>query len=163
MGTGSSKLDKSQQRHIRSDSAGVTNLTLKHNKHASSSLLQALHPDGEPLSYDGPGKLQDHRKQKTHRMVEQAYETGVQQGQKLAEAEAKNAAHLPAGSCAQEPQQPMMARWLYIQAFEDGRQAAKFEHNLVMKAVVDTHKAQLDIVFKHGQDYKTVAGEAPEL
>ena len=79
-------------------------------------------------------------------MVEQAYERGVQQGRKFAEDEAKHAAHLPAGSCAQEPQQPMMARWLYIQAFKDGKQAAQDEHNLVMKAMVETHNAQLDIV-----------------
>ena len=57
----------------------------------------------------------------------------------------------------------MLARWLYIQAFEDGKQAAQVEHNLVMKAIVDTHNAQLGIVFKRGQDFKTVAGEAPEL
>ena len=119
--------------------------------------------DGESLSYDRLVKLQDHEKQKTHQMVEQAYERGVQQGLKFAEAEAKHAAHLPAGSCAQEPQEPMLARWLYIQAFEDGKQAAQVEHNLVMKAIVDTHNAQLGIVFKRGQDFKTVAGEAPEL
>lgn len=77
--------------------------------------------DGESLSYDRLVKLQDHEKQKTHQMVEQAYERGVQQGRKFAEDEAKHAAHLPAGSCAQEPQQPMMARWLYIQAFKDGK------------------------------------------
>ena len=57
--------------------------------------------DGESLSYDRPVKLQDHEKQKAHQMVEQAYERGVQQGLKFAEAEAKHAAHLPAGSCAQ--------------------------------------------------------------
>ncbi|DBB02343.1 TPA: hypothetical protein ACH3X3_011351 [Trebouxia sp. C0006] len=119
--------------------------------------------DGESLSYDHPVKLQDHEKQKTHRMVEQAYERGVQQGRKFAEDEAKHAAHLAAGSCAQEPQEPMMARWLYIQAFEDGKQAAQDEHNLVMKAMVETHNAQLDVVFKRGQDYKAMAGEAPEL
>ena len=119
--------------------------------------------DGESLSYDSLVKLQDHEKQKTHQMVEQAYERGVQQGRKFAEDEAKHAAHLPAGSCAQEPQQPMMARWLYIQAFKDGKQAAQDEHNLVMKAMVETHNAQLDIVFKRGQDYKAMAGEAPEL
>ena len=39
----------------------------------------------------------------------------------------------------------------------------KFEHNLVMKAIVDTHNAQLGIVFKRGQDSKAVAGEAPEV
>ncbi|DBA66707.1 TPA: hypothetical protein ACH3X2_002170 [Trebouxia sp. C0005] len=119
--------------------------------------------DGESLSYDRPVKLQDHGKQKSHQMVEQAYERGVQQDLKFAEAEAKHAAHLPAGSCAQEPQEPMLARWLYFQAFEDGKQAAQVEHNLVMNAIVDTHNAQLGIVFKHGQDFKTVAGEAPEL
>ena len=96
-------------------------------------------------------------------MVEQPYERGVQQGRKFAEDEAKHAAHLPAGSCAQEPQEPMMARWLYIQAFEDGKQAAQDEHNLVMKAMVETHNAQLDIAFKRGQDYKAMASEAPEL
>ncbi|DBA90747.1 TPA: hypothetical protein ACH3X1_003955 [Trebouxia sp. C0004] len=57
----------------------------------------------------------------------------------------------------------MLARWLYIQAFEDGKQAAQVEHNLVMRAIVDTHNAQLDIAFKHGQDYKAMASEAPEL
>ena len=119
--------------------------------------------DGESLSYDRLVKLQNHEKQKTHQMVEQAYKRGVQQGLKFAEAEAKHAAHLPAGSCAQEPQEPMLARWLYIQAFEDGKQAAQVEHNLVMKAIVDTQNAQLGIVFKRGQDFKTVAGEAPEL
>ena len=41
----------------------------------------------------------------------------------------------------------MMARWLYIQAFKDGKQAAQDEHNLVMKAMVETHNAQLDIAF----------------
>ena len=116
--------------------------------------------DGDSLSYDRPVKLHDHETQKTHQMVEQAYERGVQQGRKFAEDEAKHAAHLPAGSCAQEPQEPMMARWLYIQAFEDGKQAAQDEHNLVMKAMVETHNAQLDIVFKRGQDYKAMAGEA---
>ena len=119
--------------------------------------------DGESLSYDRPVKLQDHEKQKTHQMVEQAYKRGVQQGLEFAEAEAKHAAHLPAGSCAQEPQEHMLARWLYIQAFEDGKQAAQVEHNLVMKAIVDTHNAQLGIVFKRGQDSKAVAGEAPEV
>ena len=120
--------------------------------------------DGEPLSYDRPLKLHDHEMQKTHRMVEQAYERGVQQSRKHTKAEAKHAAHLP-GSCAHEPQKPLMARWLYIQAFEDGKQAAQVEHNLVTKAIVDSYNAhcQLDIVFKRGQDYKAVACESPEL
>lgn len=125
-------------------------------------------PSGTPLNFDRFAKRENHLKQNHHKIAQQAYERGVQQGHRPPAApavpeEGIGAAQPEAFLDAVRPQNADMAETIYAQGFQDGRQAGKAAQNSVIKAMLDSQKLELEYAFKPRKDYGIMAGVAQEL
>ena len=113
-----------------------------------------------PLSFDRIAKLKTHLEQQHHKIAQQAYKRGVQQGHGPPAATAVPGDGLfaaqPQAENTVRPQDVNMTGKIYAQGFQDGMQAGKAAQNSVIKAMLDNQKLEIDRAFKRRKDHSRV-------
>ena len=119
--------------------------------------------DGTPLSFDRAAKLEYHCQQKHHKIVQQAYERGLQEGCNSLLAEGMIATHLQPVSVEVPPQNAVETETAYAHGFQDGKAAEKAMHDTVIKAMLDSHTRDIEAAFKRGKEHSIVTAAPPTL
>ena len=112
--------------------------------------------DGTPLTFDRAAKLEHHRQQKHHKIVQEAYERGLQEGCNSTLVEGMTATHLQP-----ESDNAVETETAYAHGFQDGKAAEKAMHDTVIKAMLDRHTRDIEAAFKRGKEHSIVTA-APQ-
>ena len=119
--------------------------------------------DGTPLSFDRAAKLEHHCQQKHHKIVQQAYERGLQEGCNSPLVESMIQTQLQPVSVEMPPQNAVETETAYAHGFQDGKAAEKAVHETVIKAILDSHKIDLEAAFKRGKEHSIVTAASQTL
>ncbi len=119
--------------------------------------------DGTPLSFDRAAKLEHHCQQKHHKIVQQAYERGLQEGCNSLLAEGMIATHLQPVSVEVPPQNAVETETAYAHGFQDGKAAEKAVHDTVIKAMLDSHTRDIEAAFKRGKEHSIMTAASQTL
>jgi len=114
--------------------------------------------DDAPLSFDRAAKLEHHCQQKHHKIVQQAYERGLQEGCNSPLVEGMIATHLQPVSVEMPPQNAVETETAYAHGFQDGKAAEKAVHDTVIKAMLDSHTRDIEAAFKRGKEHSSDRG-----
>ena len=117
--------------------------------------------DGTPLTFDRAAKLEHHRQQKHHKIVQEAYERGLQEGCNSTLVEGMTATHLQPESVEMPPDNAIETETAYAHGFQDGKAAEKVMHDTVIKAMLDRHTRDIEVAFKRGKEHSIVTA-APQ-
>ena len=117
--------------------------------------------DGTPLTFDRAAKLEHHRQQKHHKIVQEAYERGLQEGCNSTLVEGMTATHLQPESVEMPPDNAVETETAYAHGFQDGKAAGKAMHDTVIKAMLDRHTRDIEAAFKRGKEHSIVTA-APQ-
>ena len=117
--------------------------------------------DGAPLTFDRAAKLEHHRQQKHHKIAQEAYERGLQEGCNSTLVEGMTATHLQPVSVEMPPDNAVETETAYAHGFQDGKAAEKAMHNTVIKAMLDSHTRDIEAAFKRGKEHSIVTA-APQ-
>ena len=102
--------------------------------------------DGTPLTFDRAAKLEHHRQQKHHKIVQEAYERGLQEGCNSTLLEGMTATHLQPVSVEMPLDNAVETETAYAHGFQDGKAAEKAMHDTVIKAMLDSHTRDIQVV-----------------
>ena len=130
---------------------------------AAKSICSHCILDGTPLSFDRAAKLEHHCQQKHHKIVQQAYERGLQEGCNSPLVESMIETQLQPVSVEMPPQNAVETETAYAHGFQDGKAAEKAVHETVIKAILDSHKIDLEAAFKRGKEHSIVTAASQTL
>ena len=119
--------------------------------------------DGTPVSFDRAAKLEHHCQQKHHKIVQQAYERGLQEGCHSTPMEGMLATHLQSPSIEMPPQHAVETETAYAHGFQDGKAAEKAVHDIVIKAMLDSHTRDVEAAFKRGKEHSIMTAASQTL
>ncbi len=119
--------------------------------------------DGTPLTFDRAAKLEHHRQQKHHKIAQEAYERGLQEGCNSTLVEGMTATHLQPVSVEMPPHNAVETETAYAHGFQDGKAAEKAMHDTVIKAMLDSHTRDIEAAFKRGKEHSIVTAASQTL
>ena len=119
--------------------------------------------DGTPLSFDRAAKLEHHCQQKHHKRVQQAYERGLQEGCSSTLVEGMLATDLQPLSPEMLRQNAVNTETAYAHGFQDGKAAEKAVHDIVIKAMLDSHTRDIEAAFKRGKEHSIMTAASQTL
>ncbi len=119
--------------------------------------------DGTPLSFDRAAKLENHCQQKHHKIVQQAYERGLQEDCNSPLVEGMLETQLQPVSVELPPQNAVETETAYAHGFQDGKAAEKAVHETVIKAILDSHKIDIEVAFKRGNEHSITTAASKTL
>ena len=119
--------------------------------------------DGTPLTFDRAAKLEHHCQQKHHRIVQAAYERGLQEGCNSTLVEGMIATQLQPVSVEMPPHNAVETETAYAHGFQDGKAAEKAMHDTVIKAMLDSHTRDIEAAFKRGKEHSIVTAASQTL
>ena len=119
--------------------------------------------DGTPLTFDRAAKLEHHCQQKHHRIVQAAYERGLQEGCNSTLVEGMIATQLQPVSIEMPPHNAVETETAYAHGFQDGKAAEKAMHDTVIKAMLDSHTRDIEAAFKRGKEHSIVTAASQTL
>ena len=119
--------------------------------------------DGTPLTFDRAAKLEHHRHQKHHKIAQEAYERGLQEGCNSTLVEGMTATHLQPVSVEMPPDNAVETETAYAHGFQDGKAAEKAMHDTVIKAMLDSHTRDIEAAFKRGKEHSIVTAATQML
>lgn len=130
---------------------------------AAKSICSYCILDGTPLDFDRAAKLKHHCQQKNHKIVQQAYERGVQECRNSTLVEGMLATHLQPLSVETPPPNAVETERAYAHGFQDGKAAEKAVHDIVIKAMLDNHTREIEAAFKRGKEHNTMTAASQAL
>ncbi len=119
--------------------------------------------DGTPLTFDRAAKLEHHRQQKHHKIAQEAYERGLQEGCNSTLLEGMIATHLQPVSVEMPPLNAVETETAYAHGFQDGKAAEKAVHDTVIKAMLDSHTRDIESAFKRGKEHSITSTASQTL
>ena len=119
--------------------------------------------DGKPLSFNRAAKLEHHCQQKNHKIVQQAYERGVQECGNSTLVEGMLATHLQPLSVETPPPNAVETETAYAHGFQDGKAAEKAVHDIVIKAMLESHTRDIEAAFKRGKEHSIMTAASQTL
>ncbi len=119
--------------------------------------------DGTPVSFNRAAKLEHHCQQKNHKIVQQAYERGFQEGRNSTPVEGVIATYLRPASADTPPQHVVEIETAYIHGFQDGKAAETALHDTVIKAMLDCHTKEIEAAFKRGKEHNITTAASQTL
>ena len=119
--------------------------------------------DEVPLSFDRAAKLEQHCQQKHRKIVQQAYERGLQQGCNSTLVEGMLPTRLQPVSAEMPPQNAVGPDTAYAHGFQDGKAAENAVHDTVIKAMVDSHTRNIEAALKRGKEYSIMTPASQTL
>ena len=119
--------------------------------------------DGTPLSFDRAAKLENHCQQKHHKIVQQAYERGLQEDCNSPLVEGMLETQLQPVSVELPPQNAVETETAYAHGFQDGKAAENAVHETVIKAILDSHKIDIEVAFKRGNEHSITTAASKTL
>ena len=130
---------------------------------AARSICSHCILDGTPVSFDRAAKLEHHCQQKHHKTAQQAYERGLQEGCHSTPMEGMLATHLQPLSIEMPPQHAVETETAYAHGFQDGKAAEKAVHDIVIKAMRDSHTRDIEAAFKRGKEHSIMTAASQTL
>ena len=119
--------------------------------------------DGKPLSFNLAAKLEHHCQQKNHKIVQQAYERGVQECGNSTLVEGMLATHLQPLSVETPPPNAVETETAYAHGFQHGKAAEKAVHDMVIKAMLESHARDIEAAFKRGKEHSIMTAASQTL
>ena len=130
---------------------------------AAKSICSYCILDGTPCSFDRAAKLEHHCQQNSHKMVQQAYERGVQECHNSSLGGGVLATHLQPLLAETPPQNAVETEIVYAHGFQDGKAAEKALHDIVIKAMFDSHSREIEAAFKRGKEHSIMTAASQTL
>ena len=109
-----------------------------------------------PLRFNRAAKLEHHCRQKNHKIAQQAYERGLQEGCNSSSMEGMAATHPQPLSVEMPPQSTVETETAYAHGFQDGKATEKALHEIFIKKMLDSHARDIETAFKRGKEQRIV-------